>query len=361
MADLLLDATTRHQIWLQRYASYQANSFDPALIEADKIIRDVLGREEELTTKKQLNDVNREIDERLTELYSNWADELSSGFQDLAESESEFTVGLLEKATEGVSVLLPSAASVLSAILFVPVQLNDDGQSALLKPWLDGFTPRQVGLTKDAIRKGFANGETNQQIIKKLRGTKANNYKDGILTKTTYRGASSIARTGVNHVANQAKMQVWLKNKDILRGWVFVATLDNRTTNICRFNDQREFKLGKGPLPPLHVLCRSTGAPKVKDKHSILSKKQQTTRASVGSTGGKQTKKSPYYTWLETQPNYFQDEVLGKTKGQLFRRGGLSAEEFKRLTSNNLGEPLTLAQVKAKNPQAWERAGLDTD
>ena len=97
--------------------------------------------------------------------------------------------------------------------------------------------------------------------------------------------------------------------------------------------------------------------PKVKDKYSIF--KDKGSRASSGASGGAQTTKSPYYDWLETQPKWFQQEVLGKTKTELFRNGGLSNDEFKKLTTNNLGEPLTIAEMRDKNPSAFAEAGLD--
>lgn len=39
----------------------------------------------------------------------------------------------------------------------------------------------------------------------------------------------------------------------------------------------------------------------------------------------------PYYEWLKDQPPKFQDDMLDKKRSQLFREGGLTPEQFKRL------------------------------
>lgn len=64
-----------------------------------------------------------------------------------------------------------------------------------------------------------------------------------------------------------------------------------------------------------------------------------------------------YGQWLRTQPAAFQDDVLGKTKGALFRRGGLQVEQF----VDKAGNELTLKQLAQTNPTAFIRANLDPE
>ena len=54
-----------------------------------------------------------------------------------------------------------------------------------------------------------------------------------------------------------------------------------------------------------------------------------------------------YHQWLKQQPAWFQDERLGKTKGLIFRNAGLSPEEFRKITVDDLGRPLTIDEMKA--------------
>lgn len=62
-----------------------------------------------------------------------------------------------------------------------------------------------------------------------------------------------------------------------------------------------------------------------------------------------------YGEWLKTQPDWFQDDVLGKTKGKLFRSGGLKIDQF----VDRRGDSLTLSELAREKPAAFDEAGLD--
>jgi len=65
----------------------------------------------------------------------------------------------------------------------------------------------------------------------------------------------------VNQVANAASQASYKANQDVTKRYQYTATLDNRTSAICRALDGREFEYGKGPTPPQHFNCRSTTVP----------------------------------------------------------------------------------------------------
>jgi hypothetical protein len=65
----------------------------------------------------------------------------------------------------------------------------------------------------------------------------------------------SLVRTSINQVANSASMAVYEANQDISKKYRYIATLDSRTSSICRALDNREFEYGKGPTPPQHFSC----------------------------------------------------------------------------------------------------------
>lgn len=358
MADFLLDALTRHQIWLQGLATHNANSFDQVLKRVDELIRAELSKTNEITTRKQLNEILKTVRAQVRAEYGDWTDELLDELTKLAAQESAFTVQALDKATtDAIDVKTPTAAILLAVLAARPIQTNDKGESTLLGPMLNSFTKGETDRVLGVIRNGYAKGLTNGQITQQIRGTKKNRFTDGILN-TTRNNAQAIAVTGTNHAANSARLATMRTNDDLLKGWLFAATLDRNTTNICRFHDGEEYPIGEGPFPPLHIRCRSAGVPVVKDELSVFPA-QKSSRASSGASGGAQTKKSPYYDWLATQPKWFQEEVLGKAKTDLFRNGGLTNEEFRKLTSDRFGEPLTLAEIAKRDPDAWRDAGLD--
>lgn len=347
-------ATTRHQIYLQRVASYEANTFSDYRARADRIIRDIL-TDDEIGSLKDLKAVEAEIRDQLGETYSEWTDLIMADMEELAGVEADFSAQMIEKAAEGVDIESPGER-VFSAVKSAPVQISTDGQSRNFTAFITGFTAQEVNRVNGLVRNGYYRGMTQMEMVRAIRGTKKNRYKDGIM-EISARNAGFIARTATNHTASMSRQATFHKNRDVLDGWRFSATLDARTTTICRRFDGEQFKIGKGPVPPLHGNCRSAMVPVVDKKYSLF--KSSGSRASSGAAGGAQTKKSPYYDWLETQPKWFQEKVLGKTKTQLFRESGLSNDEFKRLTTNAMGEPMTIEQMRRENPSAFEDAGLD--
>ena len=64
-------------------------------------------------------------------------------------------------------------------------------------------------------------------------------------------------RTSVNEVANAAERIFAAENPDLTARYRYTATLDSKTTAICRALDGKTFKHEQGPYPPQHFNCRS--------------------------------------------------------------------------------------------------------
>lgn len=79
-----------------------------------------------------------------------------------------------------------------------------------------------------------------------------------------YKNAVRLARTEMNHISNQATMDAY-KDSGVLEKYEYLATLDSRTSDICREMDGKVFPLSQAQtgvnLPPLHPYCRSTTIP----------------------------------------------------------------------------------------------------
>ena len=121
---------------------------------------------------------------------------------------------------------------------------------------------------------------------------------------------------------------------------------------ICKSLDHRVLPLSDPRRPPFHVNCRST--------FIFVLKEQYRGKDIKGKRASKDgyVDNDSYYEWLKSQPESFQDSVLGKARAKLFRDGGLSATEFAELNINKNFEPLTLEEMRALKPLAFERAGL---
>jgi SPP1 gp7 family putative phage head morphogenesis protein len=162
------------------------------------------------------------------------------------------------------------------------------------------------------------------------------------------RDAEAIVRTAVQHTAMTARMQTWIANGITQYEWL--STLDGRTSDICRALDRDVFDIGKGPVPPVHIRCRSSTMSVLPDKYKYLDK-----GATRASKDGYVKHDLSYYEWLKMQPQAFQDDVLGPTRGQLFRSGEITTERFKQLQLDKNFKPITLAEMRKKEPQAFER------
>ena len=132
-------------------------------------------------------------------------------------------------------------------------------------------TRQQEGLAR-TIRQGVFSGETTQQIASRMIGRLEFGQKGSVrqiaqaggeMTKLANHQIQTIVRTSVNQVQNQASQAVYAANSKVAPKYEYVATLDSRTSPICRRLDGRKFEYNKGPTPPQHFNCRSTTVPVV--------------------------------------------------------------------------------------------------
>jgi SPP1 gp7 family putative phage head morphogenesis protein len=355
----ILDATIRHAVLLEQLKSGEVKKFAPFLKEIDRSIRDRLTKAD-LTdyTAVRLERLLKEVDSLLLGIFDRFTDQLNLDLVDIANYEAQFEATSLTRAAPPsitFDAALPGSAAIRAAILTNPLSVRGVDGGKLLDSFIEGFTSTERQRLTGAIRQGFFEGQTNFQIIKNIRGTKALNYSDGILA-TTNRNAGSVVRTAVQHVATQARMETLKENSDVVQSVEWVSTLDSKTTAQCRTLDGRRFKLVEGPRPPIHINCRSTVVA-ITRFSAVLSK--DGTRASVGDSGPQQVRADlSYYDWLRQQPSAFQDKAIGPIRAKLLRDGGLSVERFSELQLDRNFSPLTLDQMKALEPLAFEKAGL---
>lgn len=191
-----------------------------------------------------------------------------------------------------------------------------------------GISEDQAELFSQIIRTGLLTGETTQEIAKKLRGTLVLGQrgsinqitgKGGQVTKAANFQILTLVRTSVNQVSNAASQQVYQANQDITQKYQYVATLDSRTTAICRALDGKVFEYGKGPLPPQHFNCRSTTIPIIdweglglRPPEEVIGEAKRQTQSGLVSA------KETYGEWLAKQPNSVKVDALGKGKVAYF-------------------------------------------
>ncbi len=365
MADSLADLATRQQVALERIKSGFDREFKGVARTLRAKIREIFSRIDVDTLDElslgELNALLVKLSKEQTKITAAYVDDFEKSLKDVGAMSAKLEVSQLATLDTGdlaaLSVVAPSANKIYKEALRQPIQAV--GQ--MLEPFIAQFPPQDVARMNKVIRTGYAQGTSNQDMVRELVGTKKNNYKDGQVA-ITERNASAVTHTATQHINTVARQATWQSDDALGLGYYWVATLDRRTTQQCRGLDETHgvgkepFEYGKGPLPPIHVRCRSTTVPQTAPEYEFL--QEGRTRAAVGTKPGQVDGQLTYYSWLKTQPASFQDFAIGPTRGKLLRNGGLSSEQFANLSLDKNFQPLTLAEMEEANPAAFKRAGV---
>lgn len=331
----LLTSLISHQIWLQRTASGEVKDLAPFLQEMrTEIKRQVLLFGDDGRSTARLNKLLRDLEEALTGLTGDWRAKLTEDLKELAAYEAEWNVKTLT-ANVNAEFVTPTAEQVWAAAEFQPLSLSD--KPVDFTKLMDGWGETEVARLVTGVKMGFVQGQTTRQIVKNVVGA-------GGLADISERNAATVIRTALSHVSNEARNETYRQNDDIIEKYEIVATLDSRTSTICRSLDGQEYEIGKGPRPPFHPNCRTTTAPVISSEFDFLDAGAK--RAAKGADGGTQVSAdTTYYEFLKQQPAWFQDQALGPVRGKIFRNSGISPEEFRVISVDGFGNPLTLKQM----------------
>ena len=199
-------------------------------------------------------------------------------------------------------------------------------------------TRQQEGLAR-TIRQGVFSGESTQQIASRMIGKLEFGQRGSVrqiaqaggeLTKLANHQIQTIVRTSVNQVQNQASQAVYAANSKVAPKYEYVATLDSKTSPICKRLDGRKFEYNKGPKPPQHFNCRSTTVPVV--DYAGLKKqkgfedltpppKGKVVTRPTGEGGGRVPQDTQYGDWLLGQDKKLKVKTLGnEQKVRYFER-----------------------------------------
>jgi hypothetical protein len=389
------DAALRHQIDLRRYSAGLNRRVARLLEEADRDLTEKLrtrlarfeGRELDFTGerwKALLTDIRGARAAALQQYKELVRSELGA----LAVVEGQAELDMLQS-----SIALELGFAAVTADQLRAIVSSKPFQGRFLRDWFSTLESADQARLTQALQLGMTNGEPVDDIVRRVVGTRKNNYTDGILS-IARRDAQAIVRTAVNHVSNTARGYVWDANSDIIAAKVWVSTLDGRTSAVCRARDGHGTPVGGGELPPdipplipanakppAHINCRSVmvayidGVGLLGNRPAVVDTRTRAKREIDFRRMAKESGKSiqdvrkdwalsnvgqvpattTYQDFLKRQSASFQDEVLGRTKGKLFREGGLNVDQF----VDRAGNELTLAQLADRKPEAFRAAGLD--
>jgi len=341
----LINASTRHAIFVNRFAGRQAKLARERLNQLRDEIAARLARQElTVLSRERLTALYREIDQLAEVTYQQIGSSLTEEMRAFGEHEAEFSAKMFDRAAEA-SFAVPAVTAIEAAITSTPLLLPVGSQRITIEQALAQFSRQKRRELIRTINSGVIAGRTNDQIIKDM---------TFVTNKIQRNHAEALTRTVTNHVSTVARQITMEENQDILEGYEWVATLDGHTTHTCQALDGQVFPVNSTTRPPAHWGCRSTTIPVVKKEFSVGGL-ANTERPARGADGIEQvSSRTSYGSWLKKQPKSFQEEVLGPKRAALFRQGGLAINKF---VDSNF-KPYTLDELRSRERVAFEEAGL---
>lgn len=342
----LRDIAIAHQVYLLRYQAQLTRKITEILQKLrPELIRQLSDLEVNWYVDQidaQLAGIKLSIDSTLDEAGQTLIDDLDA----LTEYEAEHQEAVAQESTPiPLPWTLPAVALLLASMRSKPFEGKP------LAEWISKLKEDFYIRIRDAIRMGVTEGENYAQIIKRVIGSKSLNYTDGILA-VNLRQAQAIIATAAAHAANEARQVFYKENEDLIKGVQWVSVLDSRTTPVCQARDGKIYPVDSGPRPPAHIRCRSITTMIVKSWKDLGMRDQPLSVRD--SMDGKVPAEETYQTWLSKKSPEFQDEVLGPTRGKLFREG-MTLDRFVDAS----GHEYTLKQLKAKDATIFRQAGID--
>lgn len=370
--ETIFDLTLRHEVAVRRFTRGEVRRVLELATRTDneiaaKLLRELPDSFAATRLRELLADcrrLRRVLTNMLGESFNETLIQVAEGEQDAAAK------NLRDSLPIEISMATVSAEALRVAAL--TTRIHDK----FLKEWWDKVADREQRRILDALRLGYAQGESIPEMVRRIRGTRAAGYADGIIAGTR-RDIEAVVRTGINDVSNKVREQFFEANADIIACLRWTSTLDGRTTPICRARDGQMAPVAGKPLPanavaldppearpPAHVGCRSVMTPIidgvgvvgerpfVRGRRSIGKLRFPTPEAKrewIEKNVGRVPAETTYEEWIRKQPAEFQDDVLGPRRGELFREDGLTLDQF----VDHSGKEYTLKQLRGMYPSAF--------
>lgn len=346
----LFDRLIKRQIAVGRYGEKQVRDTISLLNQADaEIIAKISARGETKSfTGSRLKRLLAETKKTIAAAYESIGEKTRDDAVDLAENSAEWAGGLLSSQLPAKWSPIALSVEQLAAIVDeTPIAIGKD-KRLLLEEIFSSMAAGKEEAIRGALRLGMVQGETVDQMVRRLRGTRAAQYRDGLL-EGSRRSMASIVRSVVQSTNNTAAQAVFDRNDEVLNGWVYVATLDSRTCPLCYSKSGKKYRLGEGPLPTLHPGCRCFQAPDIKTWEELgfgdLPEFGSFQRASKS---GPVDADISFNDWLKDQDYQAQVELLGPARAKLFNDGILTLDKF----TDSSGELYTLDELAERTASA---------
>lgn len=320
---------------------------------------------------KNLTDITRADKTRLLQqaqkaiddYYGQAEGQLSDSLEGLARVEAQATVATLTGAFQ--AAIVPSLPPEDFFKRLVDDTLIQKAPSA---EWWSRQAGDVAFRFKNELAFGLAQGETNAQIITRIRGRAVSwkmvdgervyEYAGGVM-QIARNNAAALVQTSVQTVANEARRATFDENSDYIKGIRQLSTLDSHTSPTCVAYSGAAWKLDADHTPiapnklpynggtPRHFNCRSLETPITKTFRELginIDEPPESTRSSVD---GQVSAGITFHDFLqrkEKQGRQFVDDLLGPGRAELWRDGKITLQQL----LDARGRELSLAELRRK-------------
>ena len=223
-------------------------------------------------------------------------------------------------------------------------------EGATVKAWNNGLNADQKMRLERELKIGVSLGETTPMLAQRIAQALQKNKRD----------ATAIALTGAGAIVSEIRQAFFEANDDVIKCYKYQATLDTRTSELCRAYDgltwDKDYKpIGhdfpfRKPRVNTHFNCRSTIIPVTKSWDELgargMDEASGRTRSSMN---GYVPQDMTFNDWLKTQSPETIEKTLGKGRAELFMQGKITMRDL--ITQQ--GRVLDLGEL-AKKKSVWE-------
>lgn len=245
--DNLVDQAIDHAISLNRFSNGAVRRVVSLLNQTDKelraaIIEALLRLPADSFTVQRLEELLGSVRQLNLSAMMQVEAALQGEMRDLADFEAAFQVAALQDAfPEDARALIRfqriTPEQAYAAAMARPFQ------GGLLRDWTKSLGASRAAKVRETIRQGYVQGQTTDQIVRKIIGTKAKSYRDGVIDRSR-REVESVVRTALSHTAEMAREKTIEANADLITAVRWVSTLDSRTSPQCFPSDTLALPVG---------------------------------------------------------------------------------------------------------------------
>ncbi|MGY6029847.1 phage minor head protein [Phytobacter sp. AG2a] len=361
--DRLQDETIAHGLYVSRYGTGVARRMISLLNKMDadlaaKLLVLLDGKRADTYSARRLASLLAGVRELNQQAYEPINDALARELMRYVEYEAGYQLDLFssiipKQIVKHVPLQSIAPEQVYAAAVAQPFQ------GRLLKEWGQKLEADRLDKITNAVRSGFLQGETVEQIVRRVAGTPKLNREDGAINASR-RDLAVVTRTAVNHMAATARQEFAQANSDIVKAKQWSSTLDTHTSQWCIIRDRKLYSLDGKPLGhqipylrgpgKIHFCCRSCEILVTKSWEELKIPSDELSSATRASMDGQVPAQTSYADWLARQPYARQEQVLGVTRALMLRDGKITVPEM----FNDRGEYLTLEQLTRESSPGGE-------